>query len=386
MQGIFQRCQCCSWFTSINLASVFLQLPIVEEDRHKTAFLDAFGQLWKYMWCGFGLKILPPAVARVVAELLSGLRGKGVENYLDDILIYTRDFEQHLTLIDAVLNRLQSARLSVNFVKSRRCCPSLEFVGMAVDRQGIRPADSKIAAVADLPPPSTVEELRAIPGMTGYLRQFVERYSITASPLTDILRTPCFQTVTAIPDPMAGAAATSFLIPHVSPYFLSYSSVPSMGQSVCVAHRCQRGRRGRGTNTGLRGDQAGRRIRHRWSRTDARRRATERECMSVLWAVVHFRPFLTGRQLTLFTDCSALTWLFHSRDLDPKLYRWAFRLIEFDVILKRRPGSSHQLPDASSRLLHPGAAGDSIDDSVAADTSSGNATDYVGPRGPILDG
>ena len=106
MQGIFQRCQCCSWFTSINLASGFLQLPIVEEDRHKTAFLDAFGQLWKYMWCGFGLKILPPAVARVVAELLSGLRGKGVENYLDGILIYTKNFEQHLTLIDAVLTRL----------------------------------------------------------------------------------------------------------------------------------------------------------------------------------------------------------------------------------------------------------------------------------------
>ena len=102
----------------------------------------------------------------MVAELLSGLRGKGVENYLDDMLIYIRDFEQHLTLIDAVLSRLQSAGLSVNFAKSRWCCPGLEFVGMVVDRQGIRPADSKIAAVADLPPPSTVKELRAFLGMT----------------------------------------------------------------------------------------------------------------------------------------------------------------------------------------------------------------------------
>ena len=69
MQGIFQRCQGCSWFTSIVLASFLFQLPIAEEDRHKTAFQDAFGQLWEYMRCEFGLKILPRAFASMVAEL-----------------------------------------------------------------------------------------------------------------------------------------------------------------------------------------------------------------------------------------------------------------------------------------------------------------------------
>ena len=90
---------------------------------------------------------------------------------------------------------------------------------------------------------------------------------------------------------------------------------------------------------------------HRWSTTNARRGATERECMAVLWAAVHFRPYLTGRPFTLFTDCSALTWLFRSRDLDPKLCRWALRLAEFDTNMRWRAGSSHQLPYALSRLL-----------------------------------
>ena len=69
---------------------------------------------------------------------------------------------------------------------------SLEFVGMIVDRQGMRPAESKLAAVAELTPPATVEELRAFLGMTGYLRQYVEGYRIRATPLTDILRNPAF--------------------------------------------------------------------------------------------------------------------------------------------------------------------------------------------------
>ena len=87
MQGIFQHCQGCSWFTSIDLASGFFQLPIAESDRYKTVFCDAFGQFGEYVRCGFGLKILPPAFATMVAELLSELRGNGVDNYLDDILI-----------------------------------------------------------------------------------------------------------------------------------------------------------------------------------------------------------------------------------------------------------------------------------------------------------
>ena len=71
----------------------------------------------------------------------------------------------------------------------------------------------------------------------------------------------CFQTFAAIREPVAGATGASALVPQVSPYFLSYFSVPSMGQTVCVAHRCQCGQRGRGVNTGLRGGRAGRHIR-----------------------------------------------------------------------------------------------------------------------------
>ena len=125
---------------------------------------------------------------------------------------------------------------------------------------------------------------------------------------------------------------------------------------------------------------------HRWSATDARRGATERECMAVLWAVAHFRPYLAGRSFALVTDCSALTWLFRSRDLDPKLYRWSLRLAEFDMTMRWRAGSSHQLPDALSRLPRPGPAADPIDDSFPDDATSGELGDYVGPQGPVLEG
>ena len=109
---------------------------------------------------------------------------------------------------------------------------------------------------------------------------------------------------------------------------------------------------------------------HGWSATDSRRGTTEQECMALLWEVAHFRLYLTGRPFTLVTDCSALTWLFRSRNLNPKLYRWSVRLAEYDMTIRWRTGSSHQLPDALSRLLRPGPATNPIDDSFLDDATS----------------
>ena len=90
-------------------------------------------------------------------------------------------------------------------------------------------------------------------------------------------------------------------------------------------------------------------------------------------------PYLAGSSFALVTDCLALTWFFRSRNLGPKLYRWALRLGDFDMTMRWRAGSSHQLPDALSRLLQPSPAADSIDNPDHA--TFGESGDYVGPQG-----
>ena len=70
----------CGCTTSIDLASGFHQIPLVEKDKHKTAFHDAHGELWELNRCGFGLKTLPAAFAARVGAALGALKGKGVQN------------------------------------------------------------------------------------------------------------------------------------------------------------------------------------------------------------------------------------------------------------------------------------------------------------------
>ena len=101
--------------------------------------------------------------------------------------------------------------------------------------------------------------------------------------------------------------------------------------------------------------------------------------------VGHYRQFLAGRRFNLVTDCSALTWLFRSRNLSPKLHRWALRLAEYDIVLRWRAGTENLMPDALPRLpLHTDTEPTDIDESFPDDPSSSAPNHYVGPRGPTL--
>ena len=98
---------------SVDLASGFTQLEISEEDKHKTAFGDAHGTLWELNRWGFGLKTAGFVV--FVGGALGSQKGKGAQLWLDDIIIFTQQVEEHLDLLRQVLENLSRAGLSVHF-------------------------------------------------------------------------------------------------------------------------------------------------------------------------------------------------------------------------------------------------------------------------------
>ena len=88
------------YFSCLDPASGFLQLTIYEADRYLTAFRDAEGKLWEYVRCGFGLKTVPSSFfANCVDSSTMGVKKRGVRNWLDDIIIPTRTFEEQLELL-----------------------------------------------------------------------------------------------------------------------------------------------------------------------------------------------------------------------------------------------------------------------------------------------
>ena len=260
---------------------------------------------------------------------------------------------------------------------------------MIIDSTGLYPAPSKLDAIARMPRPHTVEELRTFLGLTGYLRQFVPNYSLTAAPLTNILRNKALASKRArkLTIPWSTAEEDAFqslretlaspkvlAFPDLERPFELHTDASTMGVGASLMQ----------TIDGV--TRAVAFASHRFSQTDARRGPTERECMGVLWAVDHFRPYLACRRFKLVTDCSALTWLFRSRELCPKLHRWALRLMEYDMELEWKAGVEHVVPDALSRLPVASPVEVDVDDSFPDDLSSAAAGVSVETLGPELDG
>ena len=387
IEDIFRGLKGKRFYTQIDLASGYFQMSIAEKDRDKTAFRSPTGEQFVFRRCGFGLSVLPAAFTRRVKSALGTI--DGVFSWLDDILIASETWEEHLATLTLVLSKLRAAGLSVNYSKSIFAAASQEFLGMVVDSTGIHPAPSKLQAVAEMPRPTSVETLRSFLGLTSYLRQFVPNYSVIVAPLTNILRNKGF----------ASKRARKYTIPWGAEEEQAFQEVRTALASPTVLafpdlnkpFELHTDASATGAGATLMQDVGGTpRViafaSHRWSRTDARRGPTERECMAILWGVDHFRTYLAGRPFDLVTDCGALTWLFKSRELCPKLHRWALRLMEYSITLRWRPGAQHVLPDALSRLPHAPHPQHDIDDSFPDDPSMPSATVAHEPTGPVLDG
>ena len=169
-------------FSHLDLASGYWQIPIAEKDRHKTAFILPNG-LYQFSVLPFGISTAPSIFQRAMDFVLSGLKFEKCLVYLDDIIIYSKTFSQHLKDIEVVLDRLNSFDMTVKITKCEFAASSLEFLGHELDSEGIRPSASHVKDIRNWPRPETVSDVQKFLGLTGYFRKFVKNYSAIASDL-----------------------------------------------------------------------------------------------------------------------------------------------------------------------------------------------------------
>jgi hypothetical protein len=112
--------------------------------------------------------------------------------FLDDILIYSASWTDHMQHFQQVLETLRKHQLYLKLSKCTFAQPSLEYLGHVISDKGVATDPSKIDAMVKWSTPSSMTELRACLGLTGYYRKFVSKYGILAKPLTNILRLKAF--------------------------------------------------------------------------------------------------------------------------------------------------------------------------------------------------
>lgn len=121
-------------------------------------------------------------------QTLAGLQPQQCMVYLDDIIIRSATFEQHLQDLRAVFDRLRNNGLKLKLKKCAFAMATVEFLGHIVSAEGLAPDPAKVTAVRNLAPPTCVKGVRSFLGMAGYYRRFISHFAIIARPLFNLLK------------------------------------------------------------------------------------------------------------------------------------------------------------------------------------------------------
>lgn len=358
-------------FSTIDLASGYHQVAVHEKDRPKTAFTTPFG-LYEFRRMPFGLCNAPATFQRLMQAIMSDLVFQIVLIYLDDLLVYSSTFHEHLVRLETVFKRLRETGLKVKIEKCHFLQAEVRFLGHQVSAQGVSTDPDKISAVREWPVPSTLKELRSFLGFCSYYRRFIEGFSQIAGPLHDRVNmclretspikaaqvfksswsSQCQTAFECLKDKLTSAPTlgyADFTLP-----FVIETDASNLGLGA-VLYQHQKGKK---TVIAY----ASRRLRGA-EKNDQNYSSMKLELLALKWAVTEkFRSYLLGSKFTIVTDNNPLCHLTTAK-LGAIEQRWAAQLAVFDFDVKYRPGRCNTAADALSRI-----PGSSEPDSESEDT------------------
>ena len=171
-----------SWFSTLDLVSGYYQCSIDPQDAPKTAFVTSRG-LFQFNRMPFGLSYAGATFERLMEYALACLQWETCIIYLDDIIVFSRTSEEHVTRLQSVFGRMREAGLKIAPKKCFLFQTKVTFLGHVVTTEGILPDPSKLDAIETWPTPTNVKEVRSWLGTCSYYRRFIKDFSKIARPL-----------------------------------------------------------------------------------------------------------------------------------------------------------------------------------------------------------
>ena len=160
---------------------------MAEESKEKTAFTTPNG-LYQFKVLPFGLCNAPGTFQRLMQHVLREYISKFCVIYLDDVIVYSSTFTDHLGNLQTIFDAIRIAQLKVKLSKCKFGTISVEFLGHIVSRMGIYPTQRNIIAVTTFPVPETVKDVRAFLGLCTFYRKFIQDFGKLARPLYHLLK------------------------------------------------------------------------------------------------------------------------------------------------------------------------------------------------------
>lgn len=175
------------WFTTLDMSSGFHQILLAEEDVPKTAFWTHNGH-YEYNVMPYGVAGGPATFQHEMNTVPAPILRKFVVVFIDDILIYSKSWEEHISHIKQLFDLLHQHNFKVKLSKCSFAKQELSYLGHVKSHKGVATDPSKVDIIQQWPTPSNAKEVRGFLGLTGYYRKFVRNFGIVSKPLTNLLK------------------------------------------------------------------------------------------------------------------------------------------------------------------------------------------------------
>ncbi|KFD59504.1 hypothetical protein M514_08725, partial [Trichuris suis] len=344
MDDVLDRLGGARYFSKLDLKNGYWQIPVEPSDREKTAFVTPDG-LYQFTKMPFGLSNAPASFSRLMDQALVDLKWTVCLTYMDDILVFSATFEEHLNRLRAVLDVLSRNGLRLQPTKCVVGAEKTEYLGHIIDPTGLRPLPAKVEAISSFPRPQTVRQLRRFIGMSSYYRRFIQNYAGMARPLHLLLKKT---------EARKWGDAQEKAFVQLKEKMKNPPILQHFHDNWCTALHCDASQDGLGAVL-IQSKDGKEHVVTYLSRlltsTERRYHSNELECLAVVWALRMVRPYVLGRKFKIVTDNSAVKWLFGRHQLNDKFGRWVMAVTEYldDCEFVHRSGRMNVIPDALSR-------------------------------------
>ena len=349
------------YFSSLDMKDGFWSVPLSEESKKYTAFQTPNG-LMQYRRMPMGLRISSAVFCRYVDKIIGAMKWVKVMAYVDDLLVFSKDYAGHLDALDELFGRLNHYNLTLGAKKCTFFAPSVIFLGHKVSVDGLHPDPSKTSAIGAITLPSNAAGLRSALGLMAYYRNFVPRFSDVAKPLRDKLLAPSSSwhkdAKGEVPYTTAETESFYTLKKHLTsepilvhpdwnlPFELhTDASMSGLGATLIQLQPC--GPEGKLREVVV--SYASRSL----TDPESRYAIWELECLAIVWGMRLQRMYLTGR-FKVYTDSTAAKSIMTTprEDSCGRIMRWSLAVQDFDFEMLHRSAAKNASADALSRAPH----------------------------------
>ena len=341
------------YFSKLDLNQAFHQLELKEESRFITTFSTHVGT-YRYKRLHYGMNCSSELFQHTLQTTLTGIQG--VRNLHDDIVVFGKSREEHDKALSNCLQRLSENGLTLNPTKCKFLETSLSFFGQIFTADGVRPDPKRVSDLQNAPIPSNVHEVRSLLGMANYSCRYIPDYATITEPLRELTKKNAHfvwketqqKAFEKLKDALTSAQVMAYFDVNKQS-FITVDASP-VGISGILSQKSHDSEDYRVVAYASRA----------LSSVEKRYSQTEKEALSIVWAVEHFHLFIYGAPFTLITDHKPLEVIYGNANSKPsaRIERWVLRLqpYEFNVVYK--PGSENPAdflsrhPTASSKSIH----------------------------------